>query len=164
MAKKYLTKNVRRDEIFVPGKCGRVNECDEVKGFYLAAMILQPTRNLVNAPIWINSGKRSIEHNRKVGGSRSSDHLFRGESAAVDFDFRNDAANRLAFKWLVKNRIGSFGQLIAYIDTENKVQFVHVSLLTSAHPGTDDDVNRILLATYEQPRVYKPFVDSIVRP
>ena len=164
MAKKYLTKNIRVDEIFVPGKYGWIGKLNLAKAFYLSALFLQPLRDLIVAPIWVNSGKRSTKHNRTVGGSVMSDHLFKDESAAVDFDFRNDASNRRAFQWLIDNRVGSFGQAIAYIDKQNEVQFIHVSLVTPKHPGAADDVNRILLATYESPREYKPFVDFVERP
>lgn len=43
---------------------------------------LQIIRNRVNAPVKINSGYRSPEHNSKVGGVRTSQHLF-GRAADI---------------------------------------------------------------------------------
>ena len=37
---------------------------------------LQELREAINSPIRINSAYRSLEHNSKIGGSKSSQHLF----------------------------------------------------------------------------------------
>ena len=37
---------------------------------------LQQLREMLNSPIKINSAYRSLEHNSKIGGSNSSQHLF----------------------------------------------------------------------------------------
>ena len=37
---------------------------------------LQQLRNVLNTPIKINSAYRSLEHNSKIGGTNSSQHLF----------------------------------------------------------------------------------------
>ena len=37
---------------------------------------LQELRNVLNTPIKINSAYRSLEHNARVGGTNSSQHLF----------------------------------------------------------------------------------------
>jgi len=43
---------------------------------------LQELRNVLNSPIRINSAYRSLEHNSKIGGSQSSQHLF-GKAADI---------------------------------------------------------------------------------
>lgn len=43
---------------------------------------LQELRESINSPIKINSAYRSLEHNSKIGGSKSSQHLF-GKAADI---------------------------------------------------------------------------------
>ena len=43
---------------------------------------LQELREVINSPIKINSAYRSLEHNSKIGGSQSSQHLF-GKAADI---------------------------------------------------------------------------------
>jgi len=43
---------------------------------------LQELRNVLNSPIRINSAYRSLEHNSKISGSQSSQHLF-GKAADI---------------------------------------------------------------------------------
>ena len=48
--------------------------------------LLQELRDTLEQPIIINSGYRSKEHNKKVGGAKRSQHL---EGTAVDISLRN---------------------------------------------------------------------------
>lgn len=48
----------------------------------LCTHLLDPIRESIGRPILINSGYRSPEHNRRVGGSPTSDHL-RGLAADI---------------------------------------------------------------------------------
>jgi len=64
-------------------KCGR---CDENGDHIVAAprliTALQALRSLVSAPIRVNSGFRCPAHNRAVGGSIHSQHLY-GKAADI---------------------------------------------------------------------------------
>lgn len=80
----------------------------------LAINLLQPVRDLYGKAMVINSGFRSPEVNKAVGGSPTSDHM-NGKSA----DVRTPNPREL-FK-LVRNSGLSFDQLILY------PTFVHMS-------------------------------------
>jgi len=111
------------------------SEHDAHKCFLLARTILEPIRKRLGGPIIITSGKRSLELNRAVGGSPTSDHLFQGFSAAVDFSLPEQWRGRLAE---VPEMMpgAAFGQLILYLEADGKTpRFVHVSLPTMKHQG-----------------------------
>jgi uncharacterized protein YcbK (DUF882 family) len=72
-----LSLNFSRSE-FVCSHCGR-----RVGPVVALVDVLQRLRTEIGAPLVIVSGYRCVEHNRKVGGTRTSEHL-RGRAA----DFR----------------------------------------------------------------------------
>ncbi|MEG1737724.1 MAG: D-Ala-D-Ala carboxypeptidase family metallohydrolase [Odoribacter sp.] len=86
----------------------------------LCSGLLDPVREAIGRPILINSGYRSPEHNRRVGGSPTSDHL-RGLAA----DIRIAGLTGPGIKKLILpaiTRLGlTFDQLIVY------PRFVHLS-------------------------------------
>jgi len=51
----------------------------------ICEFVLEPLRAHFNKPVRITSGFRNPELNLKEGGVQNSDHLFRGDAAAVDF-------------------------------------------------------------------------------
>jgi len=72
----------------------------------LCVSVLQPLREIINVPIFINSGFRSFDVNVAVGGRFNSQHL---EGKAVDFivhslalvDVFNVICQRLSFDQLI---------------------------------------------------------------
>lgn len=48
----------------------------------LCVEVLEPVRSALGCPLRVTSGYRSVAHNRRIGGSRSSQHL-RGEAADI---------------------------------------------------------------------------------
>lgn len=82
--------------------------------------ILDPLRTIYGAPIKVNSGFRTPEVNRKVGGVSNSQHL-RGE--AVDITASCPIENRKLFQMIALDGF-QFDQLI---DEEN-YSWLHVSL------------------------------------
>jgi len=111
------------------------SEHDVHKCFLLARTVLETIREKLGGPIIITSGKRSLALNRAVGGSPTSDHLFQGFSAAVDFSLPGEWRGRLAEVPEVMPG-AAFGQLILYLETDGKTpRFVHVSLPTMKHQG-----------------------------
>ena len=87
---------------------------------FLVKNLLQPLRNAFGKPIRITSGYRSVEVNKAVGGSKTSQHT-KGE--AVDI-VSND--NKHLFD-LIKNNF-DFDQLIWEYGTDEQPAWVHVSL------------------------------------
>ena len=67
--KEYITKNFKTDEFSCPCCNANKMDVDFVK-------TLQLLRDEYGSPMRINSGFRCEKHNKKVGGSDSSSHLW----------------------------------------------------------------------------------------
>lgn len=89
----------------------------------LAINVFQPIREHFNAPIHISSGFRSIELNKAIGGSSSSQHCS-GEAMDIDMD-GTTISNAQVFKWIKDNLV--FDQLIWEFGTDANPDWVHVS-------------------------------------
>ena len=128
-----LTKNFSKHEFIVSADHPELltfdlSETDEVKAYYLSRLFLQPLRDKYGR-VDILSGKRSPELNAAIpGSSKRSDHLYEGNSAAVDFTTPNEDVGRVSNYASCVFRL-AFGQMIYYPD-EN---FIHVSLPTERH-------------------------------
>ncbi len=161
----YLSRNFKVAEIFPAGKTGGIPSKENLhKAGYLVEEILQPSRDAIDKPVNVNSGMRSRKENRRVGGVWNSEHLFKGDSAAVDVDAGQ--YNPGLFEAL-KQHVRKIGQLIAYIDVHGEVRFIHVSIATPKHNG------EIKIATYEKEkrgrfgrlkRHYATYHGKLVRP
>ena len=115
-----ITKNFTLDELCysetaVKKGLANVPDKNQVQNLItLAIKLLQPVRDLYGKPMYVNSGFRSPEVNKAVGGKISSDHL-QGKSADVRANNPRELFN------LVRNSKLSFDQLILY------PSFVHMS-------------------------------------
>lgn len=131
----------------------------------LVEEILEPLRSRLSMPVVIHSGYRPPEYNARVGGKPHSDHQL-GNAC----DFHCPAAfgrtwqqsTLYAFNWIRTQLDGRFGQLILedhriFRGSPTKL-WVHVSNPTHAHPGTPDDVNRLLISS--DPDHYIPYDQS----
>ena len=86
----------------------------------LCTRLLDPIREAVGRPILVNSGYRSPEHNRRVGGSPTSDHM-RGLAADIHIaGLSGEEQKKLILPAITQWRL-SFDQLIVY------PRFVHIS-------------------------------------
>lgn len=87
-ASKYKIKNIPNTE-----------QLEYIKK--LATSVLQPIRDAFGSPIIIDSGFRSKELNKKVGGAQRSDHLY---GAAVDIHTKSDtlADNKKLWDLIIK--------------------------------------------------------------
>lgn len=83
----------------------------------LITNILDPLRELYDKPIKINSGFRSPEVNKKVGGAKNSGHML---GTCADIDAGSKEENEKLFN-LIKNNY-MFRQLI----NEHDFSWVHV--------------------------------------
>lgn len=92
--------------------------------YCLCGEILEPCRLHLGYPIHINSGYRCTALNKRVGGSRTSQHL-KGEAADITC-FDNDAL----FRYILHANL-PFDQLIIYGRSDSSdirpVRFIHVS-------------------------------------
>lgn len=92
---------------------------DESRALYeLVENVLLPLRDWYGKPIHINSGYRSPEHNKAVGGAPTSQHV-KGEAADIDAGSKDE--NKRLFGYIAKNL--AFDQLIC----EKDYTWIHVS-------------------------------------
>jgi uncharacterized protein YcbK (DUF882 family) len=75
-----ITKNFNLSEF--RSKDGKDFPLEVIKNIRVLAVQLQAIRDSIGKPIIINSGYRSPEHNKKVGGAVNSFHV---KGMAVDF-------------------------------------------------------------------------------
>jgi hypothetical protein len=85
----------------------------------LAENVLQPARDSLG-PIKVTSGYRSPAVNKKVGGSKTSQHV-QGQAA----DLKYEGGNDVLFHWIADNV--DFDQLIWEFGTDAAPAWVHVS-------------------------------------
>lgn len=85
----------------------------------LVENILDPLRGMLNEPIKVNSGFRSVLVNQYIKGAKTSQHM-KGEAADLDFH-----DNKLLFDTIRKNF--DFDQLIWEAGDDKKPAWVHVS-------------------------------------
>lgn len=89
----------------------------------LAKNVFQPIRDHFKRPIHISSGYRSIELNRIIKGSLSSQHMS-GEAIDIDMD-NTEITNAQVFNFIKDNL--NFDQLIWEFGTDKNPDWVHVS-------------------------------------
>jgi D-alanyl-D-alanine dipeptidase len=78
----------------------------------------EPIRAYLKKPIRVNSGFRSLLLNKKIGGSKTSQHC-KGE--ALDLDLHD----RKLFNWIIDNV--DFDQLIYEFGTDTQADWFHIS-------------------------------------
>ena len=84
----------------------------------LCIKVLQPAREGLNIPFTINSGYRSPEVNKAIGGVATSEHM---KGYAADVTLGSKEKNKMLFEWIKKNC--KYTQLI----NEYDFSWVHVS-------------------------------------
>lgn len=88
----------------------------------LVDKVLDPARELLCEPIYVNSGYRSPQVNKMVGGSKTSAHM---RGCAADIRCKNMTKLINILKHLEHD------QLIIYRDKQSNVTFVHISYETN---------------------------------
>lgn len=93
----------------------------------LCNYILEPIRLHYSKPITISSGYRSVELNKRIGGSSTSDHCY-GKAADIQI---KGVDNQELFLWCKDNL--KFKQLILEFYNKDKPEdsWVHISLDTT---------------------------------
>lgn len=85
-------------------------------------------RLLFDKPIIINSWYRDNEHNQRVGGSATSQHL---KGQAVDITSTDNTALMNVVRFVNQTWGLDFGQIIQYGSTD--IRFIHLSLPTERY-------------------------------
>jgi len=120
----------------------------------IANEVFQKIRDHFDVPIKISSGFRSEALNKKVGGSKTSDHM-KGCALDIDMDgstFAAYAANWEIFNYIRKNL--QFRQLIWEFGDANNPDWVHVSYVKG------DNKKEVLRAIKKGKKtVYVPYKD-----
>jgi len=88
----------------------------------VATMIFEPVRNHFAKQIRINSFFRSVELNKKIGGSKTSQHC---EGEAIDMDGLEGLTNAEIFHYIKDNL--NFDQLIWEFGNDEQPDWVHAS-------------------------------------
>ncbi len=113
LSKNFTLAELTKTSVGLPNNPSDV-EIERLK--ILCEKVLQPLRDEFNAPIIVNSGYRSQQVNKAVGGVPTSQHL-KGESADITAGSRE--RNKLLFE-IIKTM--EFDQVISY-----DYRFIHVS-------------------------------------
>jgi uncharacterized protein YcbK (DUF882 family) len=134
LSKNFELRELTRSATAAP--LGIVNEPDTEQIENITALVtevLQPVREMYNAPLRINSGYRFPELNKAVGGVPTSQHT-KGEAADVHV-----ADPRRMFNMIKRSKL-PFDQIILY------PTFVHIS-----HKRDGENRRNILFAKGVQP-------------
>ena len=99
-------------------------DCDVIDNIIFTMECLDKIRDEYGLPLYISSGYRCPELNKKVGGKDKSQHL---KGQAADVNLGSVEKNRAFFNWCQFN--ADFDQLI----DESNYQWVHISFKKSGN-------------------------------
>lgn len=105
----------------------------------IANKIFQPIREHFGVSIAISSFFRSVELNKKIGGSSRSQHC-KGQAMDLDADVYGQITNAQIFNFIKDNLV--FDQLIWEFGTDENPNWVHVSYKIT------ENRNKILVSKY----------------
>ena len=125
----------------------------------IAQNVFEPLREYASkergrdTPLVVTSGYRSVELNKAIGGSATSDHC-KGRALDIDIDWMysdDDLINADLF-YIIEDHL-SFDQLIWEFGTDHNPSWIHVSYRSEA-----ENRNQILQAISENGQtIYKPY-------
>jgi len=99
----------------------------------LAEKVFEPIREHFGVPIHISSGYRSVELNRLIKGSSSSQHC-KGQAIDIDMDgTSNGVTNKMVYDYIKDNL--EFDQLIWEFGDNTNPDWVHVSYSEGKNRG-----------------------------
>jgi len=99
----------------------------------LAEKVFEPIREHFGFPIHISSGYRSVELNRLIKGSSSSQHC-KGQAIDIDMDgTSNGVTNKMVYDYIKDNL--EFDQLIWEFGDDINPDWVHVSYSEGKNRG-----------------------------
>ena len=109
----------------------------------IAEEIFEPLRKHVGGPIKINSFYRSIELNKAIGGSTTSQHC-KGQAMDIDDTF-GKMTNAKMYLWIKDNL--DFDQMIWEFGDDDNPNWIHISYVSA-----EKNRNRCLKAYKEKGR------------
>ncbi len=115
---------VRSNTAIKHGIDNKPNEFEIFKMEEVADKLFEPVRRHFNVPIAITSFFRSSKLNKKIGGSRRSQHC-NGEAIDMDADVYKKISNSDIFNYIKDNL--EFDKLIWEFGDENEPDWVHAS-------------------------------------
>lgn len=124
-----LSKNLSLSEMIISSEAKRKGISNMPTEEHLANMkklatnVFQPIREHFKVPIHISSGYRSLELNKAIKGSKTSQHVL-GQAIDIDMD-GTEITNKQVFDYIKDNL--EFDQLIWEFGTDNNPAWVHVS-------------------------------------
>jgi len=98
----------------------------------LAIRVFEPLRKHFNKPILVTSFYRSLDVNKLINGSSSSQHLT-GKAIDIKTSNKNHFTNKDIFNYIKNNLV--FDQLIWEYGNDNEPQWVHVSYSKNSNRG-----------------------------
>ena len=124
MISKHISykEGTHSDTAKVKGIANTPNEVQLAAMRLVAEKCFEPLREWYGKPIRINSFFRSVELNKAVKGSKTSDHV---KGMAIDLDAGSNAENLKLFNWLKDNV--EFTQLIHEYGDKSGPEWVHIS-------------------------------------
>jgi len=138
-----ISKHISYKEAIKSNTALRLN-LDNTPGDYevsnmvgIATHLFEPLREYVGGPIKINSMFRSVDLNRAIGGSKSSQHC---QGRAIDLDDTFGYKTNADMFNYIKNNL-NFDQMIWEFGNDKNPAWVHVSYVS-----VDQNRNRILIA------------------
>lgn len=138
-----ISKHISYKEAIKSNTALRLN-LDNTPGDYevsnmvgIATHLFEPLREYVGGPIKINSMFRSVDLNRAIGGSKSSQHC---QGRAIDLDDTFGYKTNADMFNYIKNNL-NFDQMIWEFGNDKNPAWVHVSYVSG-----DQNRNRILIA------------------
>ena len=93
----------------------------------IALNIFQPTRDYFKKPIYVSSGYRSKALNKKIGGSKKSQHS-KGQALDLDAHTFGGLTNKELFDFISEHL--EFDQIIWEFGTYEEPDWVHVSYVS----------------------------------
>lgn len=117
---------IRSNIAYKMGIDNKITDARYIANIYtLVDNVLDPLREIINVPIYINSGYRCGRLNRAVGGSNNSQHM-RGLAADISF-----GKNEHLCEWIysiLKSEEHSMYQHIDQCILYKDKRFIHVSI------------------------------------
>ena len=145
----YLSQNFTLEELLVTSyKEFQQKQLEEVKPFMnnlyiLANYILQPIRNYYKVPIIINSGFRGPALNKRVGGTKTSDHTCIMGAAAADFTVKGRTVDEV-FKDIISGKIGIIYRQVINEQNSSGVKWIHIASLRFPFDKSDKYMHKLI--------------------
>lgn len=124
----YIPKYFKLEELLVTnsGKDNSPSWEAIINLSVLCEHVLDPLRIAFKRPIHINSGFRTLEINKAIGGAKNSEHMCLNGSAAADITAGDSTINKELFDLILSSGI-PFNQCI----DEKSYRWIHISFNTN---------------------------------